>query len=173
MVSWTVLGASESCYGVQTFCCQSEGRRDPEKYRILTHIGFSRHGREFAHHRHQTRISSQQIVCDGTTHEQPSQNKQTVVDHPEVLKVAASPRSLTELGNPVTQSLILTQIFLTQESERGEDVRGGTEEKNEKRIRTQDHPGRKTCFLRPPHPRLQAKNNLFLFSESGFPKPDK
>lgn len=44
------------------------------------------------------------------------------------------PHSLTELGNPVTQSLILTQIFLTQESERGKDTR----EKNEERIRTRD-----------------------------------
>ncbi|KAK9952571.1 hypothetical protein ABG768_018403 [Culter alburnus] len=39
------------------------GRRDPIKDRILTHVGFSRHRREFAHHRHQTRVSMQQIIC--------------------------------------------------------------------------------------------------------------
>ncbi|ROL48523.1 Carboxypeptidase Q [Anabarilius grahami] len=38
-------------------------RRDPKKDRILTHVGFSSHSREFAHHRHQTRVFTQQIVC--------------------------------------------------------------------------------------------------------------
>lgn len=68
--------------------------------------------------------------------------------------------SLTDLGNPVTQSLILTQIFLTQESERGEDARGGTEEKNEERVRCKSVPGGRLARSDLHTPRLGIKYSL-------------